>query len=80
MPSWLVVSAAFVPIAALVTVTDAPGITEPDGSITRPEIVPRVSCDHAAGVNKTRVAISESTFMVTTSPNFGIGGKCADPD
>jgi hypothetical protein len=33
-----------VPIAVLVTVTLAPAIMEPDGSVTTPDILPRSSC------------------------------------
>jgi hypothetical protein len=65
MPSAFDVNTAFVPIAALETITDAPGITDPDGSRTLPEMVPRVSCDQAkAEVNRASVATSENTFMV----------------
>src|SRR5512134_1341947 len=62
IPSALVVRLDLVPIAVLVTTTCAPGTTALLGSVTRPLMVPRVSCAQPATENSTNaIKRSEKT-------------------
>src|SRR5579863_10290118 len=70
MPSWLVVTLFFVPMAVLVTTRLAPGITAPDGSVTRPEMVPRVSCDQpAAQASMVIIPIDDKMLRSMSTPS-----------
>src|SRR5690348_6204918 len=64
MPSWLVATVAFAPVAGLFTTTVAPGITAPEGSVTRPVIVPRVSCDQTAAAMSSTAANETTRFLI----------------
>jgi hypothetical protein len=50
-------------VAALVAVTDVPGTAAPEGSVTRPEISPKVWAETDAAWVKSNRA-STSVFMV----------------
>src|SRR5436305_1432376 len=60
----------FRPMAALVTIREAPGTTAPEGSVTLPLIVPRVSC-----ATSERDAASKAATTVTSLIGIEAFGK-----